>query len=164
MLRDAVRAFLAWAQNTNVTKVFPAFPDRKQAERIDIFPGGMDALYRANQTNILSRAKYYLDRISVTYGAQTGITPAAAKAEYDKLETALTGRTTDTSAHRLASAAVDEHELNVCFGLYRAYAGLQHRFFEQPEKGYAYFPFPQSTGTAADGNLSNLPKPHPTDE
>jgi|GEM_PF-2669279 len=163
-LQRAVRTFLQWAQLTNVQKVFPAFPDRKQAERIDIFPGGMDALYRATQTNILSRAKYYLDKISTTYGAKTGITPAVAAAQYKTLEDALTGRTTHSSEVRSGSAAVDAEEEVVCEALYRAYAGLLHRHYEHPEQAYVYFPFPNSTGTPADGNLASLPKGHPADE
>ncbi|MBF9222565.1 hypothetical protein [Hymenobacter ruricola] len=161
-LRTAVKNFLAWAKLTNTAKVFPAFPDRAQAERIDIFPGGMDALYHADQSNVLGRAKYYLDRISTTYGAQTKVPPAQAAAEYKKLEEALTGRTTDHADHREGSAAVDAEELNVCTGLYRAYAGLLHTHFEHPERAYAYFPFPNTTGAATDDNLPSLPAaPHP---
>ncbi|WP_210513649.1 hypothetical protein [Hymenobacter terricola] len=163
-LRTAVKNFLAWAKLTNTTKVFPAFPDRAQAERIDIFPGGMDALYHANQANILGRAKYYLDRIGTTYGSQTKVTPAEAATEYKKLEDALTGRTTTHATQKEGSAAVDAEELNVCTGLYRAYAGLLHEHFENPELAYSFFPFPQSTGTPADGNLPKLPvAPHPAD-
>ena len=162
-LKTAVRTFLQWAKLTNIQKVFPAFPDRKQAERVDIFPGGMDALYRADQTNILSRAKHYLDKISGPYGAKTGIKPADAAAQYKTLEEALTGRTTDAADKRGGSVAVDAEELVVCGGLYRAYGGLIHRHYDQPEKAYAYFPFPNSTGTAADGNLASLPKAHPAD-
>lgn len=162
-LRTAVREFLAWAKLTNVQKVFPAFPDRQQAERIDIFPGGMDALYQADKSNILGRARYYLDKISGTYGKQTGLTAADATAQYDKLAAALTGRTTAEADKRGGSAAVDEEEATVCGGLYRAYAGLLHRYYAQPERAYAYFPFPDSTGTPADGNLPSLPKPHPAD-
>lgn len=163
-LKTVVRQFLQWAQLTNVQKVFPVFPDRKQAERIDIFPGGMDALYRADQTNILGRAKYYLDKISKTYGAKTGVTPEVAAAQYQLLQEALTGRTTHSSEVRSGSAAVDAEELVVCGALYRAYAGLLHRHYERPELAYAYFPFPNSTGTPADGNLASLPKGHPADE
>ena len=155
-LRTAVKNFLAWAKLTNTTKVFPAFPDRMQTERIAIFPGGMDALYRADQTNILSRAKYYLDQIGTTYGTQTKVTPTEATAEYKKLEDALTGRTTDHATRQEGSAAVDAEELNVCQGLYRAYAGLLHEHFEHPELAYAYFPFPNTQGAAGD-NLPGLP-------
>ena len=162
-LRGAVRAFLQWAKLTNTTKIFPAFPDRKQKERVDIFPGGMDALYRADQTNILKRAKYYLDKISVTYAAQTTITPAAAKTQYDALEAALTKRTTATADKRGHSVAIDEQEEIVCVGLYRAYTRLLNEYFEQPEEAYTYFPFPQSTGAPEDANLPSLPKVHPTD-
>jgi hypothetical protein len=162
-LKTVVREFLQWAQLTNVQKVFPAFPDRKQAERIDIFPGGMDALYRADQTNILGRAKYYLDKISGTYGAKTGITPEVAAAQYQLLQDALTSRTTHSAEVRSGSAAVDAEELVVCGALYRAYAGLLHRFYEHPDRAYAYFPFPNTTGTPADGNLPSLPKGHPAD-
>ncbi|SDY29770.1 hypothetical protein [Hymenobacter psychrophilus] len=163
-LKQAVRDFLQWAKLTNIQKVFPAFPDRKQAERIDIFPGGMDALYRADQTNLLSRAKYYLDKISGPYGKQTGITAADAAKQYKALEEALTGRTTAATDKRSGSAAVDAEELAVCEGLYRAYAGLLYHHSEHPEQAYAYFPFPNATGTAADANLASLPKGHPADE
>ena len=159
-LRTAVKNFLAWAQLTNTTKVFPAFPNREQTERIDIFPGGMDALYRADHTNILTRAKYYLDQIGTTYGAQTKVTPTEAAAEYKKLEDALAGRTTDHTTRQQGSAAVDAEELNVCLGLYRTYAGLLHEHFEHPEQAYAYFPFPNTQGTPADGNLPSLPPTH----
>jgi hypothetical protein len=162
-LRGAVRAFLAWAKHTNVTKVFPAFPDRKQSERIDIFPGGMDTLYRADQTNILKRAKYYLEKISVTYGAQTGVKDADAQAQYEALEKALTKRITSVADKRASSVAIDERETIVCVGLYRAYTRLLNEHFEQPEEAYTYFPFPQSTGKPEDANLSSLPKDHPTD-
>jgi hypothetical protein len=163
-LKTVVREFLQWAKLTNVQKVFPAFPDRKQTERIDIFPGGMDALYRADQTNILGRAKYYLDKISGTYGKQTGITAADAAKQYKALEEALSGRTTDAASRRGGAVAVNAEEETVCDGLYRAYAGLLHQHYEQPELAYSYFPFPNSTGTVADGNLASLPKPHPADE
>lgn len=162
-LKQTVREFLQWAKLTNVQRVFPAFPDREQAERIDIFPGGMDALYRADQTNILSRAKYYLDKISGTYGQQTGVTAAEAAAKYAALEEALTNRINATADKRSGSAAVGAEELTVCGGLYRAYAGLLHQHYERPEMAYAYFPFPNTTGSAADGNLVSLPKPHPAD-
>ena len=161
-LRTAVKNFLAWAQLTNTTKVFPAFPNREQTERINIFPGGMDALYQADYTNILGRAKYYLDKIGTTYGTLTKVTPTEAAAEYKKLEDALTGRTTDHATRQEGSAAVDTEELNVCGGLYRAYTGLLHAHFEHPEQAYAYFPFPNTQGTPADGNLPSLPgAPHP---
>ena len=130
---------------------------------MDIFPGGMDALYRADQANILSRAQYYLDKISKTYGTQTGITPALAAAQHQKLTDALHGRTTAVADKRGGSVAVDTEEQVVCGGLYRAYAGLLHQHYEHPEAAYAFFPFPQSTGTPADGNLASLPKPHPTE-
>ena len=161
-LRTAVKNFLAWAKLTNTTKVFPAFPNETQAERIAIFPGGMSALYQANQANVLGRAKYYLDQIGTTYGAQTKVTPAEAAAEYQKLVDALTGRVTDHATRQEGSAAVDAEELKVCVGLYRAYAGLLHEHVENPEMAYAFFPFPQTTGTPADGNLPSLPAaPHP---
>jgi hypothetical protein len=123
----------------------------------------MDALYRDDQSNLLSRARYYLDKIADSYGKQTGVTTAEATAQYHKLEAALAIRTTAAAGKRSSSAAVDAEEEAVCGGLYRAYAGLLHRHYEQPELAYAYFPFPSSTGTAADGNLSSLPKPHPAD-
>ena len=156
-LRGAVKSFLAWAQLTNTTKVFPAFPNREQVERIAIFPGGMDALYHADQTSILGRAKYYLDRISTTYGPQTKVTPAEAAEQLKKLTDALTTRTTDHATRKEGSAAVDAEELSVCLGLYRAYAGLLHEHFEHPEQAYAYFPFPATTGTPADANLPSVP-------
>ncbi|AMR29244.1 hypothetical protein A0257_20520 [Hymenobacter psoromatis] len=162
-LQNAVRAFLQWARLTNTTHVFPAFPDQRQAERIDIFPGGMGALYQADQTNVLSRAKYYLDKISGPYGKQTGVTAAEAARQYQALEAALTGRVTAAADKRGGSAAVDAEEQTVCEGLYRAYAGLLHQHYTQPEMAYAYFPFPNSTGTATDGNLAALPQPHPAD-
>jgi len=162
-LRGAVKNFLAWAKLTNTTKVFPAFPDREQAERVDIFPGGMDALYQADYSNILKRAKYYLDRIGTTYGGQTKVTPTEAATEYKKLEDALTGRTTDHATRQEGSAAVDAEELKVCAGLYRAYAGLLHEHFDNPELAYAFFPFPNTTGAADDANLPALPPaPHPS--
>jgi hypothetical protein len=161
-LRVAVKNFLSWAKLTNTTKVFPAFPDRNQAERLDIFPGGMDALYQADYTNVLKRAKYYLDRISTTYGSQTKVTPAEAALEYKKLDKALTGRTTDHATRQEGSAAVDAEELKVCLGLYRAYTGLLHEHFESPGVAYTFFPFPNSQGAAADGNLPAVPTPaHP---
>ena len=156
-LRNAVKNFLAWAKLTNTTKVFPAFPDRSQAERLDIFPGGMDALYQADYANILKRAKYYLDKISTTYGSQTKVDAKEATAEYQKLETALTGRTTDHATRQEGSAAVDAEELKVCLGLYRAYAGLLHRHFEHPEVAYTFFPFPNTVSSPADANLPALP-------
>ena len=156
-LRETVKNFLAWAQLTNTTKVFPAFPDRNQPERLAIFPGGMDALYQADHGNLLARARHYLERIGTTYGAQTKVDPAEAAAEYRKLEDALTGRTTDHAARQEGSAAVDDAELTVCTGLYRAYAGLLHQHYEHPEMAYAYFPFPNTTGTPADANLPSLP-------
>jgi hypothetical protein len=162
-LRTAVRDFLAWVKLTNVQKVFPAFPDRNQAERIDIFPRGMDALYRADQTNILARAKYYLDKISGPCGAKTGITATEAAAQYHPLEATLAGRTTAPADKRGGAVAVDADEAATCKALYRAYAGLLHRHYAQPERAYAYFPFPASTGTAADANLSSLGKAHPAD-
>ncbi len=162
-LKAAVRDFLAWVKLTNVQKVFPAFPDRNQAERIDIFPGGMDALYRADQTNLLARARYYLDKITGPYGKQTGITTAEATAQYHTLEAALAGRTTAVADKRGGAVAVDAEEATTCEALYRAYAGLLHRHYAQPERAYAYFPFPASTDTAADANLSNLGKAHPAD-
>jgi hypothetical protein len=59
---------------------------------------------------------------------------------------------------------VNAEEEVVCDGLYRAYAGLLHQHYEQPELAYSYFPFPNSTGTVSDGNLASLPKSHPADE
>lgn len=162
-LRNAVREFLQWAQLTNTTHVFPAFPDRKQKERVDIFPGGMDALYRADQSNILKRAKYYLDKISLTYGDKTKVSAEEAAAQYKKIEDALTGRTGAVAEKRGISAAIDEQKLVVCVGLYRAYTRLLNEHFEQPEMAYTYFPFPQSTGQADDANLVSLPKAHPAD-
>jgi hypothetical protein len=156
-LRTAVKNFLAWAKLTNTTKVFPAFPDETQPERIDIFPGGMSALYQANQSNILQRAKYYVDKVGTTYGAQTKVAATEAAAEYQKLDDALTGRTTEHATRQEGSAAVDAGEFKVCLGLYRAYAGLLYEHFEHPERAYAYFPFPNTTGTPADGNLPSLP-------
>ena len=162
-LRTAVRDFLAWVKLTNVQKVFSAFPDRSQAERINIFPGSMDALYRADQTNILARAKYYLDKLSSPYRAKTGITAAEAAAQYHPLEAALAGRTTATADKRGGAVAVDAEEAATCEALYRAYAGLLHRHYAQPERAYAYFPFPSSTGIAADANFSSLGKAHLAD-
>lgn len=157
-LRGAVKSFLAWVKLTNTTKVFPAFPDRQQAERLDIFPGGMTHLYEADKTNILERARHYLDKIGVTYTAQTKVTAAEAQTQYQRLETALTGRTTDEAARRQGVAAVDEQEERVCLGLYRAYAGLLYRHAGQPELAYAVFPFPATTGDpATDDNLPSLP-------
>jgi len=156
-LRTAVKTFLAWAKLTNTTRVFPAFPDRAQPERLAIFPGGMDALYRADYTNLLARAKYYLDAISDTYGAQTRVSAAEADAQYQALARALTSRTTHVADTREAAAAVDAEEQTVCTGLYRAYAGLLHQHFAQPERAYAYFPFPQMQGEPADANLPALP-------
>ena len=161
-LAQTVKNFLAWAQLTNTTKVFPAFPNAAQAERLDIFPGGMSALYQANQANILKRAQYYLDRIGTTYGPQTKVTPAEAAAEYHKLAGALTGRTTDHATRQEGSAAVDAEELKVCLGLYRAYTGLLREYFENPAVAYAFFPFPQTVGNSTDANLPSLPPaPHP---
>ena len=156
-LRTAVKNFLAWAKLTNTTKVFPAFPDRNQTERLDIFPGGMESLYRADQSNILKRAKYYLDKIGTTYGPQTKVEAKEAAAQYQLLEQALTGRTTDHAIRQEGSAAVDAEELKVCVGLYRAYAGLLHEYFENPEMAYSFFPFPNTAGKPDDGNLPALP-------
>ncbi|MGY3091175.1 hypothetical protein ACVWYF_004241 [Hymenobacter sp. UYAg731] len=161
-LRDAVKNFLAWAKLTNTTKVFPAFPNAAQQERIDIFPGGMEALYQAKNSNILERAKYYTDKIGTTYGSLTKVTANEAAAEYQKLDDALQGRRTDSADKKEGAAAVDAQEEAVCRGLYFAYTGLLRQHFEHPEKAYTYFPFPQTTGTAADGNLPQLPAPpHP---
>ena len=161
-LRTAAKNFLAWAKRTNTTHVFPAFPDEAQAERLDIFPGGMSALYQANQSNILKRAEYYLTKIGTTYGAQTKVDAKEAAAQLQLLDDALKGRTTDHATRQEGSAAVDAEELRVCTGLYRAYAGLLHQHFDHPEQAYATFPFPRTTGTAADGNLPALPPaPHP---
>lgn len=161
-LGQAVKSFLAWAKLTNTTKVFPAFPDAAQAERIAIFPGGMDALYQAKQSNILERAKYYTDKIGTTYGKQTKVDAQEAASHYQALQDALTDRRTDSANKKEGAAAVDKEEEAVCEGLYRAYAGLLHQHFDHPELAYAYFPFPKTTGTAADGNLPKLPAaPHP---
>ncbi|GAB3576028.1 hypothetical protein [Hymenobacter daeguensis] len=65
------------------------------------------------------------------------------------------GRTTDHATRQEGSAAVDAEELKVCLGLYRTYTGLLHEHFENPE--LAYFPFPNTTGTPADGNLPSQP-------
>jgi hypothetical protein len=161
-LRGAVKEFLAWVQFTNTTKVFPVFPKRYQIERLDILPGGMTHLYEADHTNILERARYYLDKVGTTYASQTTVTAADAQAQYDKLVVALTGRSTDEAKRRQGAAAVDEEEENVCRGLYRAYAGLLYRYPEQPEQAYAMFPFPNTTGDpATDDNLPSLPTtPH----
>jgi hypothetical protein len=161
-LRDAVKNFLAWAKLTNTTKVFPAFPDRNQKERIDIFPGGMEALYQAKSSNIVERARYYTDKVGTTYGSQTKVAAAEAAAELKKLVDALRGRRTDTADKKEGAAAVDAQEEAVCLGLYFAYTGLLRQHFEQPEKAYTYFPFPQTTGAADDDNLPQLPAPpHP---
>lgn len=152
-----MKEFLAWARLTNTTKVFPAFPDRAQAERVAIFPSGMDAFYQATQANILERARYYVEKISVTYGAQTQVPAADAQARYQALEAALTGRRTDATAHKEGSAAVDAEELEVCAGLYFVYGGLVRQHHRTPALAYAYFPFPQATGTPADDNLPDLP-------
>ncbi len=161
-LKKVVREFLQYAKLTNTTKVFPAFPDRAQPERVDIFPGGMDALYRADQTNILTRATYYLDKITATYGGQTKVPVSEATDWKARIKNAVEGRTTDASSQRQASAAIDEQEIRVCDGLYFAYAGIQQQHYLQPEAGHAYFPFPQSTGKPeVDDNLASLPTPHP---
>ncbi len=160
-LRRVVREFLAYARLTNTRKVFPAFPDRRQPERVAIFPNGMDGLYQADTTNILSRATYYLDQITVTYGAATGVPVAEAAAWKTKIKDAVAGRTTETGDQRKVSAAIDEQEERVCDGLYLAYTGTQRQHYRQPEAGYAYFPFPQSTGTPDDGNLASLPIGNP---
>ncbi|SHL12423.1 hypothetical protein [Hymenobacter psychrotolerans] len=160
-LAQTVRTFLQWARLTNTTKIFPAFPDPRQPERVAIFPGGMDALYRADQGNVLSRARYYLDKISKDYGAQTGIKPAEAEAQYQLLEQALSGRATERAQQRGGSAAIDEAEQAVCLGLYQAYAGLLHAHYQDPAQAYALFPFPKTTGQPEDANLAAVPKPHP---
>jgi len=161
-LGGAVKNFLAWAQLTNTTQVFPAFPNREQPERIAIFPGGMDALYQANQANILERAKYYVEKIATTYGTQTKVDPQEARAQYKTLEDALTGRRTAAAGQKEGAAAVDAEEEAVCEGLYFAYGGLIRRHYRQPEMAYALFPFPRTAGTPADGNLPSLPPPpHP---
>lgn len=161
-LKSVVKAFLAYAKLTNTTKVFPAFPDRNQTERIDILPGGMDALYRADQTNILARANYYLDKISVTYGAKTGVAKQEAEGWKTRIKDAVDGRTTETGDQRKASAAIDEQELRVCEGLYFAFTGIQRQHYLNPVQGYAFFPFPQSTGKPEeDDNLASLPIEHP---
>ncbi len=161
-LKKVVREFLQYARLTNTTKVFPAFPDRAQTERIDIFPGGMDTLYQADTTNILGRATYYLDRITATYGAQTKVPASEATTWKQRIKDAVEGRTVETGDQRKASAAIDEQEVHVCDGLYFAYAGVQQKHYLQPEAGYAYFPFPQSTGKPEeDDNLASLPFAHP---
>jgi hypothetical protein len=161
-LGQAVKNFLAWVKLTNTTKVFPAFPDRAQAERVDIFPGGMDALYHASQANILERAEYYVKRVSGKYAAQTQVAPTEAQAQYQLLEDALLKRRTDVTGQREGAAAVDAEELAVCGGLYRVYAGLLHAHSDNPALAYASFPFPQTTGAADDDNLPSLPPaPHP---
>lgn len=161
-LKKVVREFLQYVKLTNTTKVFPAFPDRTQTERIDIFPGGMDNLYQADNTNILSRATYYLDKITGLYGAQTGVPASDATTWKKKIKDAIEGRTTDASGQRQVSAAIDEQEMKVCDGLYFAYTGVQRQHYLQPEAGHAYFPFPNSTGDATkDDNLASLPFAHP---
>ena len=161
-LKKVVREFLQYAKLTNTTNVFPAFPDRAQTERVAIFPGGMDALYQADTTNILGRATYYLDKITDTYGAQTKVPVSEATAWKQRIKDAVEGRTTETGDQRKASAAIDEQEIKVCDGLYFAYAGVQQQHYLQPEAGHAYFPFPQSTGQPEkDDNLASLPIPHP---
>lgn len=156
-LRQTVREFLAWARLTNVQKVFPAFPDRNQAERLDIFPGGMEYLYQADYNNIGERAARYVERISRTYGAKTGVSAAEADARLATLTQALGGHNQAGTARRGGAVAVDAQEEDVCQGLYRAYAGLLYRHFERPELAYAAFSFPQSTGTPDDDNLPSLP-------
>lgn len=156
-LAQATRSFLAWVKLTNTTRVFPAFPSATQPERLAIFPGGMDTLYKANQSNILERAKYYLDKVSASYGKQTGVAVADADAQYALLEAALTSRRTHGTAVREGSAAVDVEEAAVCGGLYLVYTGLLRQHHAQPEQAYAYFPFPRSKGQADDANLPSLP-------
>ena len=161
-LRKVVREFLNYAKLTNTTKVFPAFPDRTQPERIDIFPGGMDTLYDADNTNILARATYYLDKISATYGAKTNVPAQEATDWKKKIKDAIEGRTTDASGQRQVSAAIDEQEAKVCDGLYFAYTGVLRQHYQHPEQAYAYFPFPKSTGDPGkDDNLASLPFAHP---
>ena len=161
-LRMAVKNFLAWAKLTNTTKVFPAFPDREQKERIDIFPGGMDALYQAKQANILERAKYYTDKVGTAYGKETKVPAAEADAQYQALQEALAGRRTSVTGQKEGAAAVDAEEEAVCHGLYFVYGGLLRQHYLHPDRAYAYFPFPQTTGAADDDNLPSLPvAPHP---
>lgn len=161
-LKKVVREFLQYARLTNTTKVFPAFPDRAQTERVAIFPGGMDALYQADNTNILSRATYYLDKITDTYGGQTKVPVSEATDWKQRIKDAVEGRTVETGDQRKASAAIDEQEVHVCDGLYFAYTGVQRQHYLQPEAGHAYFPFPESTGDPSkDDNLASLPFAHP---
>lgn len=120
----------------------------------------MDALYRADQSNLLSRAHYYLDKISGPDGKQTGITAAEATAQYHKLEAALAARTT-AAADKRSAAAVDAEEAAVCSGLYRAYAGLLHRHSAQPELVYACFPLPASTAPPPTATSAACASPTP---
>ena len=125
-------------------------------------PGGMDALYQADNTNILSRATYYLDKIATTYGTQTKVPALDATNWKKKIKDAVEGRTVETGDQRKASAAIDEQEIHVCDGLYFAYTGVQRKHYLQPEAGHAYFPFPESTGKPeVDDNLPSLPFIHP---
>jgi hypothetical protein len=160
--QQAVRNFLKWAQLTNTTKVFPAFPDRNQKERIDIFPGGMDYLYRADNDNVVERVTYYLTHISDTYGKQTKVTPAEAAAQLKLLTDAQTGNTTTKSNTQKAAAAIDTQELVVAGGLYRAYATALAAHWAEPLLAYALFPFPNTTGGPDDDNLPELPPALPT--
>ena len=162
VFQKAVRNFLAWAKLTNTTKVFPAFPDRNQSERIDILPGGMDYLYQADNSNVVERATYYLTKISKNYGPQTKVTPAEAAAQLKLLADANTGNTTTKTGTKKASAAIDSQELVVADGLYRAYTAALARHWEAPMQAYALFPFPNTTGGPEDGNLPSLPTTPPT--
>ncbi len=160
--QQAVRSFLAWAKLTNTQRVFPAFPDRNQTERIDILPGGMDYLYRADNDNVVERVTYYLDKISKTYGTQTKVTPAEAAAQLKLLAEAATGNTTGKAGTKKASAAIDTQELVVAEDLYRTYTATLAKNWEDPMQAYALFPFPNTTGGPEDGNLPELPIAPPT--
>jgi hypothetical protein len=160
--QQAVRKFLKWVQLTNTTKVFPAFPDRNQAERLTILPGGMDYLYQADNDNVVERSTYYLDKISKVYGAQTKVTAAEAAAQLQLLTETQTGNTTTKANTQKASAAIDTQELAVAGCLYRAYTALLAKHWEAPLQAYAFFPFPNITGAAEDDNLPELPQSLPT--
>ena len=162
VLQAASRKFLKWAQLTNTTKVFPAFPDRNQPERIAILPGGMDYLYQADTSNIVERAGYYLTKISQTYGPQTKVTAAEAAAQLALLTQAGTGNATGKADTKKAAAALDAQEEVVCGGLYRAYAALLAKHWAAPLQAYALFPFPNTAGGPEDGNLPALPTGPPT--
>ncbi|MDO7875090.1 hypothetical protein Q5H93_10140 [Hymenobacter sp. ASUV-10] len=161
-LQQAVRLFLKWAQLTNTTRVFPAFPDRNQKERLDILPGGMDYLYQADNDNVVERATYYLTKISNDYGDQTKVTLKEAADQLKLLTDARTSNDTTKAGTKKAAAAIDVQELVVCQGLYRAYSALLARHWAEPMQAYALFPFPNTTGGPEDGNLPELPTTLPT--